>query len=74
VSSEGSTCSGVNGLRPGLIVTNAAAYEGTEVQYQRKRRRRLFASVGSEEVKFVYFDGGIGGIATSLLNKYIEER
>jgi hypothetical protein len=31
-------------------------------------------SVGSEEVKFVYFDGRIGGIATSLLKKYIEER
>jgi hypothetical protein len=33
VSSNRNARSGVNGLRPGPIVTNAAAYEGTEVQY-----------------------------------------
>jgi hypothetical protein len=54
VPSDGNARSGVNELRPGPIVTNAAAYEGTEVQYQRERLRRLFASVGSEEVKFIY--------------------
>jgi len=29
--------------------------------------------VGSEEVKFVYFDGGIGGIATSLVRRKISK-
>ena len=33
VPSDGNARSGVNELRPGPIVTNAAAYEGTEVQY-----------------------------------------
>ena len=44
--SDGNACSGVNKLRPGPIVTNAAAYEGTKAQYQRKRRRRLLYSHG----------------------------